>query len=91
MNDKASMVKAMTGASAVYAVTNYWEKMDKDHEIKQGKDLVDAAKETGVQHFIWSSLLNIDKRKWNACVMPVCPVDMLTDSCVLYSEQGGIA
>ncbi|KAK3393940.1 NmrA-like family-domain-containing protein [Podospora didyma] len=61
INDKASLVKAMSGAHAVFAVTNYWEKMDARLEVKQGKDLVDAAKETGVQQFIWSSLLNITK------------------------------
>ncbi|KAH8880073.1 NmrA-domain-containing protein [Thozetella sp. PMI_491] len=61
MNDKSTLVSAMTGAAAVFAVTNYWEKMDSDLEIKQGKDLVDAAKETGVQHFVWSSLFDITK------------------------------
>ncbi|KAB5578572.1 NmrA-like family-domain-containing protein [Coniochaeta sp. 2T2.1] len=61
VNDKASLVKAMTGAAAVYAVTNYWEKMDHVLEIQQGKNLVDAAKETGVPQFIWSSLFNISK------------------------------
>ncbi len=63
MNDKPSLVKAVTGASAVFAVTNYWEKMDSQHEIKQGKDVVDASKEAGVQHFVWSSLLDISKRE----------------------------
>lgn len=63
MNDKSSLVKAMTGASAVFAVTNYWEKMDMKLEIQQGKNLVDAAKEAGVGHFVWSSLLNITKRE----------------------------
>lgn len=61
LNDKATLVKAMDGAFAVFAVTNYWEKMDDKLEIRQGKDIVDAAKETGVQHFIWSSLVNITK------------------------------
>ncbi|OIW24042.1 NmrA-domain-containing protein [Coniochaeta ligniaria NRRL 30616] len=60
-NDKASLVKAMTGATAVYAVTNYWEKMDMQLEIQQGKNLVDAAKDAGVQQFIWSSLYNVNK------------------------------
>lgn len=56
-------MKAMTGAFAVFTVTNYWEKMDMQLEIDQGKRLADAAKETGVQHYIWSSLLNITKRE----------------------------
>lgn len=34
----------MTGASVVFAMTNYWEKMDMQLEIQQGKNLADAAK-----------------------------------------------
>lgn len=52
----------MKGAYAVFALTNYWDKMDMQVEIQQGKNLADAAKETGVQHYIWSSLLNVNKR-----------------------------
>ncbi len=55
------MVKAQQGAYAVFAVTNYWESLSKDTEIAQGKNIVDAAKEAGVQHFIWSSLLHVGK------------------------------
>ena len=44
MNDKALLVKAFTGATAVFGVTNYWETMSTDAEIQQGKNLVDAAK-----------------------------------------------
>jgi uncharacterized protein YbjT (DUF2867 family) len=63
MNDKATLLKAVGGASAVYAVTNYWEKADHELEMKQGRSLVDVAKEAGVNHFIWSSLINVTKRK----------------------------
>lgn len=63
LNDKPSLVKAMTGAAAVFTMTNYWEKMDMELEIQQGKNLADAAKEAGVNHYIWSSLLNVNKRK----------------------------
>lgn len=56
----------MKGASAVFAVTNYWEKMDMKLEIQQGKNLADAAKEAGVKHFVWSSLLNVNKRECRA-------------------------
>ncbi|EGO57252.1 hypothetical protein NEUTE1DRAFT_121747 [Neurospora tetrasperma FGSC 2508] len=59
LNDKSSLRKAVDGAYAVFAVTNYWEKMNKDVEVQQGKNLVDVAAEAGVQHFIWSSVLNI--------------------------------
>ncbi|KAK0616961.1 NmrA-like family-domain-containing protein [Immersiella caudata] len=61
LNDKSTLISALQGAAAVFAVTNYWEKMDAALEVQQGKNLVDAAKETNVQQFIWSSLLNINK------------------------------
>lgn len=43
-------------------MTNYWDKMDKELEIQQGKNIADAALEAGVEHFIFSSLLDVNKR-----------------------------
>jgi len=59
LNDAVTLKEALKGAYAVYAVTNYWESRSADVEMKQGKAMADAAKDAGVQHFIWSSLLNI--------------------------------
>ncbi|KXG48288.1 uncharacterized protein PGRI_021580 [Penicillium griseofulvum] len=59
LNDKASLVKAFTGATAAFGVTNYWETLSIEAEIQQGRNLVDAAKESAISHFIWSSLLNV--------------------------------
>ncbi|PVH71757.1 NmrA-like family protein [Cadophora sp. DSE1049] len=61
INSKASMLAAFKDAYAVFAVTNYWEKLDHNLEIQQGKNLADAALESGVQHFIWSSLRNVSE------------------------------
>lgn len=61
MNDVATLKAAMKGAYAVFAVTNYWESRSADVEMKQGKAVADAAKDVGVQHFVWSSLLDITK------------------------------
>ncbi|KAI0473693.1 NMRAL1 protein [Xylariaceae sp. FL0804] len=61
MNDKATLVKAMQGSDTVFAVTNYWEKPDMALEEQQGRNLADAAKETGVKHYIWSSLEDVTK------------------------------
>ncbi|KAF6241889.1 hypothetical protein HO173_000601 [Letharia columbiana] len=49
------------GAHAVFAVTNYWEKMDAELEMKQGRNIGNLAKECGVQHLIWSSLYDVAK------------------------------
>ncbi|KFY88900.1 hypothetical protein V500_06051 [Pseudogymnoascus sp. VKM F-4518 (FW-2643)] len=59
LNDTASLKKVVEGAYAVFAVTNYWEFQDASVEVRQGKAIADVAKEAGVQHFIWSSLLDI--------------------------------
>ncbi|TGJ88311.1 hypothetical protein E0Z10_g493 [Xylaria hypoxylon] len=61
LNDKSSLVKAMAGSDTVYGVTNYWEKLDMQLEEQQGRNIADAAKEVGVNHLIWSSLLDITK------------------------------
>jgi hypothetical protein len=68
----------MKGAYAVFAVTNFFEFMNKDREIEQGKNIADIAKvalstpwpfihsqpqELGVKHLIWSSLPHVSKRK----------------------------
>ncbi|KAI1171798.1 NMRAL1 protein [Nemania sp. FL0916] len=61
LNDKDSLVKALAGSDTVYAVTNYWEKLDMKLEEQQGRNIADAAKKVGVKHLIWSSLLDITK------------------------------
>lgn len=43
MNSKESLEQALKGAYAVFAVTNYWEKMDEELEIRQGKLVADVA------------------------------------------------
>ncbi|KAI0506944.1 NMRAL1 protein [Xylaria bambusicola] len=61
LTDKATLAKALEGSDTVYAVTNYWEKLDMALEEQQGRNIADAAKETGVKHLIWSSLLDVAK------------------------------
>ena len=54
MNDKASLEKALEGSHTVYAVTNYWEKMDAALEEQQGRNIADAAKVKQPPHsLIW--------------------------------------
>ncbi|KAL8690633.1 MAG: hypothetical protein Q9218_003967 [Villophora microphyllina] len=59
INNKDQIKAALQGAYAVFAVTNYWEKMDAELEEQQGKNIADLSKELGVQHLIWSSLRNV--------------------------------
>ncbi|MFH7017302.1 NmrA/HSCARG family protein [Flavobacterium sp. FlaQc-47] len=57
LTDLQSLKNAFKNAYGVFAVTNFWEGAD---EIAQGKNAIEAAKQTGVQHFIWSTLPDVD-------------------------------
>jgi uncharacterized protein YbjT (DUF2867 family) len=52
-----SLEKALAGADGVFSVQNYWEKgIGFDGEIRQGKNLANAAKTAGVKHFVQSTM-----------------------------------
>jgi len=53
--------EAMKGAYGVFAVTNFWDPSSMGKEVDQGKLMVDVAIESNVQHFIWSTLVNVQK------------------------------
>ena len=57
LKDLSSLKDAFKNAYGVFVVTNFWEGAD---EIAQGKNAIEAAKATGVQHFIWSTLPDVD-------------------------------
>jgi len=62
--DKASLVNALRGSEAVFAVTVpvfFLPNMEDKNEKVQGTNMVDAAKEVGVKFFIWTSLPSISK------------------------------
>lgn len=54
--DRASLTSAMTGCDAVFAVTNWWEGLDSAKEVAHGRNLVDAAVETRIAQFLFSTL-----------------------------------
>ena len=53
-----SLKTAFAGAHGVFLVTNFWEQGA--DELKQATAAVRAAKQAGVQHFIWSTLPDAD-------------------------------
>lgn len=58
LTDLASLTAAFSNAYGVFVVTNFWEGAD---ELAQGGTAVQAAKDAGVSHFIWSTLPNVEK------------------------------
>jgi uncharacterized protein YbjT (DUF2867 family) len=57
LNDVASLRVAFKNAYGVFVVTNFMEHQD---EVAQVKNAVEAAKAEGVQHFVWSTLPNVE-------------------------------
>ena len=58
INNKDQVEAAFKGAYAVFAMTNYWEKMDGELEMQQGRNIADLAKVSGVSRhvfFAWTA------------------------------------
>src|SRR5260370_5012773 len=55
LDDEAALRAAFDAVHDVYLVTNYWADMSGEHEIAQAAN-GRAAKATGIQHLIWSTL-----------------------------------
>ena len=55
MEDRSAMDRVLEGAYGVFSVQNFWE-AGYDLEVQQGKTVADAAKEAGVEHFVYSSV-----------------------------------
>jgi uncharacterized protein YbjT (DUF2867 family) len=60
-NDKASLSKAFDGAYGGFLVTDFYgaAQANADKEKQQGIDAVDAAKQAGVKHLVFSSLEDV--------------------------------
>jgi uncharacterized protein YbjT (DUF2867 family) len=58
LNRPETLKAAFAGAHGVFLVTNVWEQGT--DERKQALAAVHAAKAAGVQHFIWSTLPNVE-------------------------------
>jgi uncharacterized protein YbjT (DUF2867 family) len=62
IDDEKSLVKAFDGAYGAFCVTFFWDHMSPEREIEEAERMAKAAKQTGVQHVIWSTLE--DTRNW---------------------------
>ena len=59
LTQENSLETAFKDAYGVFAVTNFWEPGGAD-EIAQGINAINAAKKSGVKHFVWSTLPNVE-------------------------------
>ncbi len=61
LDDQAAIERALDGIFGVFSVQNFME-AGYAGEVRQGKNLADAAKAAGVQHFVYSSVVSADRR-----------------------------
>jgi uncharacterized protein YbjT (DUF2867 family) len=62
VDDVESLKKAFKGAYGAYCVTFFWDHMSAEKEIAEGTNMAKAAKETGIQHAIWSTFEDTRKK-----------------------------
>lgn len=62
LDDLESLKRAFAGAYGAFCVTNFWEHLSPEKELKQAAAQAEAAKAAGVRHVIWSTLE--DTRRW---------------------------
>jgi uncharacterized protein YbjT (DUF2867 family) len=55
MEDPSSLERAVQGVYGVYSVQDFWA-VGAKREVQQGKNLADAAKKAGVEHFVYASV-----------------------------------
>ena len=60
LDDEASIRKALSSAWGAFAVQNAWE-VGVEGEETQGERFAKAAKEAGVQHFVYTSVASADR------------------------------
>ncbi|MEM7624166.1 MAG: NmrA/HSCARG family protein [Planctomycetota bacterium] len=70
LDDRDSLLCAMRGVDAVFCNTNFWSTASLSGERDQGIRALNAAKEAGVDHFIYSSLDAVASRSGGKLMLP---------------------
>ncbi|KAJ7463907.1 NAD(P)-binding protein [Mycena galericulata] len=61
VDNQDAVYKAFSGADYAFLMTTFWEHLDTDREIAEGKLLIDAAKAAGVAGIVWAGLPSVTK------------------------------
>lgn len=85
MDNIDSLKNAMKDCYGVFGVTNFWEHYEKEYQ--QGKNLVDAVKESNIEHFVLHTLADYKKLSQGRYAVPHC--DLKADLEV-YCRQLGL-
>jgi uncharacterized protein YbjT (DUF2867 family) len=60
LEDAASLDRAVRGVYGVYSVQDFWT-VGAKREVQQGRNLADAARKAGVDHFVYSSVGGVER------------------------------
>ena len=61
LEEPSSLERASRGVYGVYSVQDFW-RVGAKREVQQGKNLADAAKKAGAQHFVFSSVGGAERK-----------------------------
>lgn len=61
VDDIESVKRVLAGAYGAYFVTFFWAHFSPEKEMAEAKNMAGAAKESGLQHVIWSTLEDVRK------------------------------
>ena len=81
-----TLASAFEGVHGVFLVTNFWE--PGTDELKQAAAAIRASKDAGVDHFIWSTLPNVDAISGGKIDVPHFSIKAKVDALV---KQAGFA
>ncbi|KAJ7306054.1 hypothetical protein JRQ81_010420 [Phrynocephalus forsythii] len=61
LDDAQSLEPALTNAYATFLVTDFWEHLNKEQEVAQGKRVADLAKRLSLSYVVYSGLEHVQK------------------------------
>lgn len=70
LDDLQSLLAAMKDVYGVFGVTSFWEHYEKEYQ--HGKNLVDAVHQSGIKHFVYSTLANYKQLSGDTLSVPHC-------------------
>jgi uncharacterized protein YbjT (DUF2867 family) len=70
LDDIQSLLTAMKDVYGVFGVTSFWEHYEKEYQ--HGKNLVDAVHQSGIEHFVYSTLPNYKQLSGGKLSVPHC-------------------
>jgi uncharacterized protein YbjT (DUF2867 family) len=56
VNDENALTEALKGCYGMYAVTFFWQTMNPEEEMRQARNMANAAKKNNLKHVVWSTL-----------------------------------